>query len=91
MAAQTLPTETTVRHEFDEEIASVRARRVNTYGAIVLAERDVAADAAEAGAIVAREYGIPAVICVPDATDRVRTGQRITLDGTTGTITLDEP
>lgn len=50
----------------------------------------------EAGAVmahgptVAREYGIPAVICVPGATDRIRTGQLITVDGATGTVTLDE-
>lgn len=41
------------------------------------------------GPTVAREYGIPAVICVPDATSRIRNGQLITVDGATGTITLD--
>jgi pyruvate,water dikinase len=40
------------------------------------------------GAIVAREYGIPAVVGVADATERIRTGQRITVDGITGTVTL---
>ncbi|MFI9824146.1 PEP-utilizing enzyme [Streptomyces sp. NPDC052013] len=40
------------------------------------------------GPTVAREYGIPAVICVPDATARIRTGQLITIDGAAGTITL---
>ncbi|MEE1799648.1 PEP/pyruvate-binding domain-containing protein [Streptomyces sp. JV176] len=43
------------------------------------------------GPTVAREYGIPAVICVRGATERIRTGQMITVDGTTGTVTLDEP
>ncbi|HEX2729633.1 MAG TPA: PEP-utilizing enzyme, partial [Rubrobacteraceae bacterium] len=38
------------------------------------------------GAIVAREYGIPAVVGVPDATERIATGQRITLDGSAGTV-----
>jgi len=40
------------------------------------------------GAIVAREYGIPAVVGVARATERIRTGQSITVDGTMGTITL---
>lgn len=39
------------------------------------------------GAIVAREYGIPAVVGVAGATDRIRTGQSITVDGTTGVVT----
>jgi pyruvate,water dikinase len=38
------------------------------------------------GAVVAREYGIPAVVGVPDATGRITTGQRITVDGGAGTI-----
>jgi pyruvate,water dikinase len=38
------------------------------------------------GAVVAREYGIPAVVGVPDATERIATGQRITVDGSAGTI-----
>jgi pyruvate,water dikinase len=41
------------------------------------------------GAIVAREYGIPAVVGVPDATERVKTGQRITVDGSAGTMNLE--
>jgi pyruvate,water dikinase len=40
------------------------------------------------GAIVAREYGIPAVVGVAGAIERIRTGQVLTVDGTTGTITL---
>ena len=38
------------------------------------------------GAVVAREYGIPAVVGVPDATARLATGQRITVDGGAGTV-----
>lgn len=38
------------------------------------------------GAVVAREYGIPAVVGVPDATTRLRTGQTVTVDGAAGTI-----
>jgi phosphoenolpyruvate synthase/pyruvate phosphate dikinase len=41
------------------------------------------------GAIVAREYGIPAVVGVPDATERVETGQRITVDGSGGIVNLE--
>ena len=41
------------------------------------------------GAIVAREYGIPAVVGVPDATERVETGQRITVDGSGGIVNVD--
>ncbi|MDP9265956.1 MAG: PEP-utilizing enzyme [Chloroflexota bacterium] len=38
------------------------------------------------GAVVAREYGIPAVVGVPDATERIATGQRIVVDGSAGTV-----
>ncbi|WP_028923833.1 PEP/pyruvate-binding domain-containing protein [Pseudonocardia acaciae] len=38
------------------------------------------------GPTVAREYGIPAVICVRDATHTITTGQTITIDGAAGTI-----
>ncbi|MBV9845989.1 MAG: phosphoenolpyruvate synthase [Kutzneria sp.] len=39
------------------------------------------------GAVVAREYGIPAVVGVPGATHRITTGQPITVDGLAGTVT----
>ena len=38
------------------------------------------------GAVVAREYGIPAVVGVPDATARIATGQRVHVDGTNGVV-----
>ena len=38
------------------------------------------------GAVVAREYGIPAVVGVPDATSRIATGDDITVDGAAGTV-----
>ena len=41
------------------------------------------------GAIVAREYGIPAVVGVPQATERIPPGSRITVDGTTGTVVIE--
>jgi pyruvate,water dikinase len=40
------------------------------------------------GAVVAREYGIPAVVGLPDAPERIATGQRITVDGSKGTVTI---
>jgi rifampicin phosphotransferase len=38
------------------------------------------------GAIVAREYGIPAVVGVPGATEKIATGQEIIVDGSAGTV-----
>ncbi len=38
------------------------------------------------GAVVAREYGIPAVVGVADATHRLRTGDLITVDGAAGLV-----
>ncbi|MFR9806140.1 PEP/pyruvate-binding domain-containing protein [Pseudonocardia sp. RS010] len=38
-------------------------------------------------AIVAREYGIPAVLGIPHATTRIQDGTRITVNGTEGTVT----
>ncbi len=40
------------------------------------------------GSVVAREYGIPAVVGVDRATTRLQTGQRVRVDGTTGRIVL---
>ncbi|HEX2979469.1 MAG TPA: PEP/pyruvate-binding domain-containing protein [Anaerolineaceae bacterium] len=40
------------------------------------------------GAVVAREYGIPAVVGVDEATRRLHTGQRVRVDGSTGIIEL---
>lgn len=41
------------------------------------------------GAIVAREYGIPAVVNTRHATARIRTGQTVTVDGNAGTVRID--
>jgi pyruvate,water dikinase len=38
------------------------------------------------GAVVAREYGIPAVVGVPDATSVLATGQVVAVDGAAGTV-----
>ncbi len=40
------------------------------------------------GAVVAREYGIPAIVGVDKATTRLQTGQLIRIDGSTGKIIL---
>jgi rifampicin phosphotransferase len=43
------------------------------------------------GAVVAREYGIPAVVSVEGAVERIKTGQRLRLDGTRGFVQILEP
>ena len=43
------------------------------------------------GAVVAREYGIPAVVGVPDATELIATGQQVTVDGSAGKVTIRSP
>ncbi|MBI3965607.1 MAG: phosphoenolpyruvate synthase [Chloroflexi bacterium] len=40
------------------------------------------------GSVVAREYGIPAVVGVAGATERITTGQQITVDGIAGVVQL---
>jgi pyruvate,water dikinase len=41
------------------------------------------------GAIIAREYGLPCITGVADATVLIRTGDRITVDGYMGIVTID--
>ncbi|NLE81425.1 MAG: phosphoenolpyruvate synthase [Rhodococcus sp.] len=40
------------------------------------------------GAVIAREYGLPAVVGVEDATTLIRDGQRIRVDGTNGYVQI---
>lgn len=40
------------------------------------------------GSVIAREYGLPAVVGVEDATQRIKDGQRIRVNGTEGYIEL---
>ncbi|MES0343945.1 MAG: PEP/pyruvate-binding domain-containing protein [Anaerolineales bacterium] len=40
------------------------------------------------GSVVAREFGIPAVVGVHQATERIKSGQRLRVNGSTGEITL---
>jgi len=42
------------------------------------------------GAIIAREYGLPCITGVPDATHLIRTGDTITVDGYLGIVTLGD-
>ena len=42
------------------------------------------------GSIVAREYGIPAVLGVGNGTQRIKQGQMITIDGDAGTVVIHE-
>lgn len=42
------------------------------------------------GSIVAREYGIPAVMGIEGASRRIVSGQLLTIDGNTGTVTLGD-
>jgi rifampicin phosphotransferase len=46
---------------------------------------DVGSPASHAS-IIAREYGIPAVVGCGDATGRLRTGMRVTVNGATGNV-----
>jgi phosphohistidine swiveling domain-containing protein len=40
-------------------------------------------------AVICREYGIPAVLAVPRATERIRDGQVVTIDGGQGRVDLE--
>ncbi|MFH8248795.1 PEP/pyruvate-binding domain-containing protein [Microbacterium sp. B2969] len=40
------------------------------------------------GAVVAREYGIPAVVGVPGATEAISTGAEVTVDGASGVVSV---
>jgi len=42
------------------------------------------------GAIIAREYGLPCITGVPDATTLIKTGDDITVDGYLGIVTIGE-
>jgi pyruvate,water dikinase len=42
------------------------------------------------GSVIAREYGLPAIANIPQATQRFRTGDRVLVDGSTGVVQLLE-
>jgi len=56
-----------------------------TAGAVVVETGGVLSHAAT----VAREFGIPAVVMVKDATRIIRDGDRVTVDAVAGTVTID--
>jgi pyruvate,water dikinase len=57
------------------------------FGKIRAAVSDIGGTMSHA-AIVAREYGMPAVVGTGQATSRIRTGQRLRVDGNLGIVTL---
>ena len=42
------------------------------------------------GSIVAREYGIPAVVNIPGIVSKVKTGETIKVDGHQGTVEVQQ-
>jgi pyruvate,water dikinase len=58
----------------------------NRAGAVVT---DVGSLASHAS-IIAREYGIPAIVGCGDATARLRNGMRVTVDGATGNVEREQ-
>jgi pyruvate,water dikinase len=57
------------------------------FGKIRAAVSDIGGTMSHA-AIVAREYGMPAVVGTGHATKRIKTGQRVRVDGDRGTVTI---
>lgn len=56
--------------------------------AAVVTDRGTAAAHAS---LIAREYGIPAVVATSDATHRITDGTPLTVDGSRGIVTIDDP
>ena len=67
---------------------SLHAQSVAGLGAISGLVTDLGGPLAH-GSIVAREYGIPAVMGVGNATQSIRDGDTITVDGTAGRVLLN--
>ena len=57
------------------------------FGTIAAAVSDIGGIMSHA-AIVCREYGLPAVVGTGNATSRIRTGDRVRVDGDKGTVTI---
>ena len=63
----------------------------SSWGALFLSAGAVVGETGAAvshAAIVSRELGIPAAVSVPSAMSRLRTGMTVTVDGSTGTVTV---
>jgi pyruvate,water dikinase len=60
------------------------------FGLAIAVVTDVGSAAAHAS-VIAREYGIPAVVGCGDATARLRTGMLVTVDGNTGNVEAGSP
>jgi len=80
------------QHEFNElQLGEILVAPLTAPGWTPLFTRaaavvtDVGSVAAHAS-IIAREFGIPAVVGCGDATARLRTGMRVTVDGSTGNV-----
>ena len=57
------------------------------FGKVAAAVSDIGGIMSHA-AIVSREYGMPAVVGTGDATSRIKTGDRLRVDGDTGTVEI---
>ena len=57
------------------------------FGKIAAAVSDIGGIMSHA-AIVCREYGVPAVVGTGNATSRIKTGDRVRVDGAAGTVTI---
>jgi pyruvate,water dikinase len=57
------------------------------FGKIAAAVSDIGGIMSHA-AIVSREYGLPAVVGTGNATSRIKTGDRVRVDGNAGTVTI---
>ncbi|HTX12864.1 MAG TPA: PEP-utilizing enzyme [Solirubrobacteraceae bacterium] len=57
------------------------------FGKIAAAVSDIGGIMSHA-AIVSREYGLPAVVGTGNATSRIKTGDRVRVDGNTGAVTI---
>ncbi|MFE6742473.1 PEP-utilizing enzyme [Streptomyces tubercidicus] len=82
------PDDLELLQEGDILVASITAPSwAPTFGKIRATVTDIGGIMSHA-AIVCREYSLPAVTGTGSASTRIRTGQRIRVDGTAGTVTL---